>query len=464
MKELEEKSGKTITNLHKPDIDDVTILCSKCGKEVHRVPEVLDSWIEAGSASFAERHYPFNTEWKLEDFYPPDYIAEYTGQIRAWFYVLHVIGAALYKKQAFKNVSVTGVIQGTDGKKMSKNLKNYPDPKEMIEKYGGDALRLYLLGSPVMHGEDILISEEQYRNQVRGMLLILWNTYNFFILNANADGWETKNDMHLLSKNVLDEWITALLNNVIKEVTDALERYDTVIAIDLLKSFVDNFSTWYVRRSRDRVGPSATDNEDKNAFYTTSHAVLTTLCQLLAPLAPFMSEEIYRNLTSEESVHLTNWPTIENQKNETKLIEDMHVVRKIVELGLGQRKEKQIKVRQPLAALRMQGLENTLDPKLVQLIKDELNVKEVVFGKAEGDMSGQLDTKLTSELLAEGKAREIIRSIQEKRKELGTTLTEKVAVIVPEFPEAFEDYIKKSALVDSITIGEVFEVKRIQLF
>ena len=214
IKELEEASGLTITDLHKPEIDAVTVTCKKCGKIARRTPEVLDSWIEAGSAAFAERHFPFEAEDKLSDFFPPDFIEEYTGQIRAWFYVMHVIGGALYKSRAFKNVSVTGVILGTDGRKMSKNYGNYPDPKEMISKYGGDALRLYLLGSSVMHGEDILISEEQYRQQVKGLMLVLWNTYNFFISYAGVDGWTSEGEK-ANSENMLDRWILTLLSKLV---------------------------------------------------------------------------------------------------------------------------------------------------------------------------------------------------------------------------------------------------------
>ena len=193
IKELEDASSKKISDLHKPDIDEIEVTCKKCGQKAKRVPEVLDSWIEAGSAPYAEHHYPFNKEIKLGDFFPPDFIVEYTGQIRAWFYVLHVIGTAIFDSKAFKNVAVTGVILGTDGRKMSKNYHNYPDPKELLQKYGGDALRLYLMGSPVMKGEDILISEDQYRLQVRGLMLILWNVYNFFITYANIDKWATSN-------------------------------------------------------------------------------------------------------------------------------------------------------------------------------------------------------------------------------------------------------------------------------
>ncbi len=457
--DLEKASGQKVTELHRPEIDEVTVTCKECGKKAHRVPEVLDSWIEAGSASFAERHFPFDSSEKVEDFFPPDYISEYTGQIRSWFYVLHVIGAALYKQQAFKNVSVTGVILGTDGRKMSKNFKNYPDPAEMLEKYGGDALRLYLLGTPVMSGEDILISEEQYKLQLRTTMLILWNTYNFFITYANLDGWKPDGSekLEVRSENVLDEWILNLLEQLKVDVTKSLDNYDTVGAIDALKLFITDLSTWYIRRSRDRVGPSAEDEKDKKAFYETTHYVLVTLTQLLAPIVPFVSEEMYRNLTDEESVHLTDWPKSFGSINQG-LLDQMKVVRKVVEMGLAQRKEKQIKVKQPLASIQVHS-EDKVDASLYQLILDELNIKEVSFHDAKsGEMSVELDTSLTESLVAEGHAREIVRKIQEERKKLGTKLDEKVEVTMESWPKDFEEYIKKNALVDSISEGE-FSVK-----
>ncbi len=466
IKELEEASGEKIYDLHKPEIDEVKIKCKKCGKLSKRVPEVLDSWIEAGSASFAERHFPFDKLQKLEDFFPPDFIAEYTGQIRAWFYVLHVIGAALYKSPAFKNVGVSGVILGTDGRKMSKNFKNYPDPAEMLDKYGGDALRLYLLGSPVMRGEDILISEEQYKNQVRGTMLILWNVYNFFVTYANLDSWNPKTqNSKLKTQNILDEWVLSLLNNLVSDVTKSLDSYDTVAAIDALKDFVNDFSTWYIRRSRDRVGPSADDIEDKNAFYQTSFEVLTTVSKLLAPIAPFISESIFKNLTGEESVHLADWPAANSEfrLQNSELIEEMKHVRKIVELGLASRKEKQIKVKQPLAKITVcpGKKEAKFSEKLDYLILDELNVKEITYIKKDKDETEvELDTNLTDELIAEKEAREIVRKIQEERKKVGTTMDEKIDVILEEWPQAFEEYIKKNALVNSLSKGE-FEVKRL---
>lgn len=476
IKELEEASGMTITDLHKPEIDEVTVTCKKCGKSVKRVPEVLDSWIEAGSASFAERHYPF-TPTKLEDFFPPDFIAEYTGQIRAWFYVLHVIGAALYESKAFKNVGVEGVILGTDGRKMSKNLKNYPDPKELLQVYGGDALRLYLMSSPVMHGEDMIISEEQYRQQVRGMMLILWNVYNFFITYANIDDFK-KSDKNQTSEDVLDQWILSLLHTLIKDVTKYLDGYDTVKAIECLQSFISDFSTWYIRRSRDRVGPSAEDETGKQAFYETTYVVLTTLSQLMAPITPFLAESLYKNLTGEDSVHLSDWPVVNEELINNELIESMIFVRKIVEVGNAVRKNAQIKVRQPLSAiaiLKDSSYFSFPNEQLNKLIRDELNIKEIKVDEIAENISAEeleftegknriqvmLATKITPELALEGKAREIVRGIQEERKKLGTAMDEMVDVMLPDWPGEFEDYIKKNALIRNLNKGEKMQVMRV---
>src|SRR3990167_4657443 len=231
IEELEKWSGQKVADLHKPDIDEIIGKCVKCRGISRRVPEVLDSWIEAGSAPFAERHFPFEKRIKLEDFFPPHFIVEYTGQIRAWFYVLHVIAVGLYKSKAFKNVLVTGVILGTDGRKMSKNYGNYPDPKEMLGKHGGDALRLYLLGSPVMAGEDIRISEEEYKNQVRTFLLTLWNIYNFFFTYSNINNWQIKSQ-NKSSENILDKWLIARLHNLIIQNSVCLDAFDTVNTVN----------------------------------------------------------------------------------------------------------------------------------------------------------------------------------------------------------------------------------------
>lgn len=461
--ELEEASGQTITDLHKPGIDEIFVTCKKCGQKVKRVPEVLDSWIESGSASFAERHFPFNTSEKLEDFYPPDFIAEYTGQIRAWFYVLHVIGAALYDSIAFKNVVVEGVILGTDGRKMSKNYGNYPDPKELLETYGGDALRLYLMGSPVMHGEDILISEDNYKMQVRGMMLILWNTYNFFVSYALVDGWSkesrTKSN-EVGSSNVLDRWILSILNNLTIDVTASLDSYDTVTAIAKVQDFVNEFSTWYIRRSRDRVGPSAIDKDDKNEFYETCHTVLITLSMILAPITPFISEEMYRNLTDAESVHLELWPEVSKDLIDDKLEAEMILARAAVESGHAYRKAQSLKLKTPLRVieLRLEGDFSQVSDGVWEVLLDELNIKNLVVN--DSIHFPKTEVQVTDELLVkEGEARDIIRKIQAERKNLGTALDEKVNVVLESWPEEFENEIKRRGLVEVLTKGE-FSVQR----
>ena len=459
--QLEEASGIKINDLHKPLIDEVTVMCKACGKRTKRVPEVLDSWIEAGSASFAERHFPFDKEEKLEDFFPPDFIAEYTGQIRAWFYVLHVISTALYDSIAFKNVVVTGVISGTDGRKMSKNFNNYPDPKEMLNKYGGDALRLYLMGSPVMHGEDVRISEEEYKNQVRGLMLILWNVYNFFVTYANIDQWDFKNTAkNFHGTHVLDKWIENLLNRLITDVTDYLESYDTVGAVKALETFINELSTWYVRRSRDRIGPTAKNKEDKNNCYATLYKVLTNLTRLLAPFTPFLAEEIFKNLTNEESVHLTQWPKTFLSKEDKKLLSDMKSIRKICELAHAKRKEVGIRVRQPLSKLVYKTAES-FSGDLEQLISDEVNVKVITWEKSKVvEPSIELVTKVTKDLMAEGETRDLIRKIQKLRKEEGLGLTEKISLVLPDWPKKFENLIKKETLTVSITSGAEVKIVR----
>lgn len=461
IKELEEVSGKKITDLHKPEIDEIIIPCRKCGKTTKRVPEVLDSWIEAGSAPYAERHFPFDKESKIKDFFPPDFIIEYTGQIRAWFYVLHVIGTALFNSNAFKNVVVTGVILGTDGRKMSKNFNNYPDPKEMINKYGGDALRLYLMGSPVMRGEDLIISEEHYRDQVKGLMLILWNIYNFFVSNALIDRW-TPSDKEKKSESMLDKWLFSRLNKNIKNITEkGYEKFDTPEIVEEAKNFiVKDLSLWYLRRSRSRVGPAAFDQKNKNNFYYTLWEVLKDYSRALAPLIPFVTEEIYKNLTGKESVHLADFPKVNNMLIDEKLEEEIELARKIVELAHSKRKEAMIKVRQPLAKLTINNSQLTINDGIIKLIKDEINVKKVVFEKGKGEVSVSLDTNLTKELKEEGEAREIVRMIQGERKKLGTALDEKVDVVLKDWPRKFEGEIKRKAMVNNLTKGENFLVTR----
>lgn len=454
IKELEQLSGSKITDLHKPAIDEVKIKCTKCDQYAKRVQEVLDSWIEAGSASFAERHYPFNSQEKLENFFPPDFIAEYTGQIRAWFYVLHVIGGALFASPAFKNVVVEGVILGTDGRKMSKNYGNFPDPKRLIDEYGGDALRMYLLGSPVMNGEDIRISEVDYRDQLRGSLLILWNVYNFFVTYALADNWDGTGKLE--SSNVLDRWILSKLNSLAVAVTKSLDSYDTVNSINQIKRFIDEFSTWYIRRSRDRVGPASEDKNDRNNFYATTREVLTILSSLMAPITPFISEEIFRNLTNKESVHLEYWPEIRSDLIDLELEKDMNMAQSLSTALSAFRKSNSIKVKIPLKQLEYSG--SKLSDEVLNIVKSEANIEELLF-KSEGsefEISGSVDTQ--NQNLEAGEARDIIRNIQKSRKDLQTSMTDFVDVELISWPASYEEEIKRKALVKNLVKGNEFKV------
>lgn len=458
--ELEEASGVKINDLHKPIIDEIEINCKKCGKKTKRVPEVLDSWIEAGSAAFAERHYPFDKEQKLEDFFPPDFIVEYTGQIRAWFYVLHVISSALLETNGFKNVLVTGVILGTDGRKMSKNWKNYPDPRETIEKYGGDALRLYLMSTPVMRSEDVAISEEQYKNEVRNYLLTLWNVYNYFVTYSNLDGWKPTKKINI-SNNILDQWVTVKLNQTIQKSAESIEKYDTVSYVETLKEFVIDLSTWYLRRSRDR--------KDSD-FYNTMHSVLVTFSKVSAPMTPFISELIYTNLTKEESVHLANWPkSKEISKKDKDILYGMSTVRKVAEKIHAKRKELNIPVRQPLQKLIVFY---PYDERLWELgkdvLSDEVNVKEIEFmwfEDVEKDKNLKeyfkegfyLDTTITPELKEEADTRDLIRKVQAARKELGTALDDRIKVTAPWIPtdQKLLEMLKLKTLCDVLELGEL---------
>lgn len=460
--ELEEKSGKIINDLHKPGIDELTVKCKKCGQEARRVPEVLDSWTEAGSAPLAERHYPFDKTQKLEDFFPPDFIVEYTGQIRAWFYVLHVIAGALYESEAFKNVLVTGVVLGNDGRKMSKNFGNYPDPKEMLQTYGADALRLYLMGSKVMHAEDVWVSEDEYKNQLRDFLRILWNVYNFFVSYANLSGWECESaPVNIHGKlTVLDRWILARLTEVVLGTTKALEKYDSPKAISFLREFVvDDLSGWYIRRSRERTGVEV-DKEDEKVFFSVCYGVLVTLTKAMAPIIPFITEDIFKNLTGEESVHLQDYPKGDKSLLDVDLVSKMLLVRQVASLGHAQRKDKQIPVRQPLSNLVVSSLDDNPGEELLQLIKDELNVKNVEWKKSKGDLKVELDIRITPDLEEEGKTRELARQIQDERKKLGTSLDAYVTVAAPWLPANPElvDWLKKRTLANKLTVGDTLRV------
>jgi isoleucyl-tRNA synthetase len=340
---------------------------------------------------------------------------------------------------------------------MSKNYNNYPDPKEMLLKYGGDALRLYLLGCPVMHGEDIRISELEYRNQVKGMLLLLWNVYNFFVTYAIVDKWTPKTDA-AKPTHVMDRWILSRLNGTVKTITEeGYEVYDTPIVVEQAWNFILDLSQWYVRRIRDRVGPVVAAGKDKDDAYQTLWHVLTNYTKILAPLIPFVTEDMYRNLTGEESVHLTDWPQV--GAADTVLEKEMTVARQVVEKAHAIRKEKKIKVRQPLAQLTAVTPVKISDD-IGQIIADEINVKKVT--NTVGDLTVALDLNLTAQLKSEGDARELVREIQNLRKEKGCTIDAHITLTIPKdkqsLPKDLLDAIKKETLADGITWGDTLTI------
>ena len=460
IEELEKLSGQKIKDLHKPEIDEVEIKCPKCSSKAKRVAEVLDSWIEAGSAPYAERHYPFE-KINLDEFFPPDFITEYTGQIRAWFYVLHVISTAIFGSIAFKNVLVSGVILGTDGRKMSKNYGNYPDPKEMLQKYGGDALRLYLMGSPVAKGEDILISEEAYRQQVRGLMLILWNIYNFFVTYANIDGWSPCNN-HQESKNVLDRWILSRLSGNINNVTQkGYEKFDTPEIVGQFEIFTKDLSLWYIRRQRDRVGPTIDNSQDKDWAHQTLWTILKTYSQALAPLIPFLTEEIYTNLTGEESVHLTDWPSSNASFSDPVLESEMENGIRLSSVIHAFRKSTNIKVRIPFRKLTYKG-PVAISNRVMDAVLNEVNVYELFYGGENPWNEYSIEGTWSDDNLDKtaGEAREIIRQIQQARKEAGCDLAEFVTVKLPDWPKEFEEEIKKQTLSKKLEKSDKLEIVR----
>jgi len=458
VEELEKLSKQKIDDLHKHVVDKITFPCEKCGGTMRRVPDVLDTWFDSGSMPYAQMHYPFENEKKFEENFPAEFIAEGVDQTRAWFYYLHVIATAIKSKPAFNNVIVNGIVLAEDGKKMSKRLQNYPDPSEVMGKFGADALRYYLLTSPVMQAENLNFSEQGVSEAMRKINMLLWNIYKFYELFINEDNLSVSEQV---SENVLDKWIITRLNQLIQEVTKSMDSYNLVKATRPIEEFINDLSTWYIRRSRDRF--KSEDKVDKNSALVTTKFVLENLAKVMAPFMPFIAEQVWQKVTgndfkdAEKSVHLKQFPVAE-EVDETTLVR-MEDVRRIVELGLAKRDEAGIKVRQPLSELRITNYE--LRNEYEDLIKDELNVKFVKAKKSEGELSVELDIKLTPELKQEGIKRELVRAINNARKNSGMTIQDRAIIYYQteskDIKQAFEKFgeeIKKDTLSDEIKIGE----------
>ncbi len=424
--DLEKLSGETIVNLHKDHVDRITFKCTHCDGTMTRIPDVLDTWFDSGSMPYAQSHYPFENKEATEKTFPAEFIAEGVDQTRCWFYYLHILSTSIKHDVAYKNVIVNGIVLAEDGKKMSKRLNNYPDPMLMFDKYGADVLRQYLLSSPVMQAENINFSEKELAELQRGMFRMLWNSYSFFALYSNIDKWQpaTNPSTGEAGLNVLDRWILSELNILVEEVNKYMESYELTKAARLFAPFIDNLSNWYIRRSRKRFWKSENDT-DKNSAYTTLHEVLVTLAKLMAPFTPFVSEEIYKNLTGETSVHLAEYPRANKEKIDLDLSNEMIQTRKVVELGLSARATAKIKVRQPLQSVTYHGLR--LNSELEEIVADEVNTKQVKYAK-DNTSSVEIDTNITEELRLEGFAREIIRGIQSLRKELDFQIDDRITL------------------------------------
>lgn len=426
--ELKELSGVELEDYHRPWIDEVTFTID--GVEYKRVDKVIDGWFESGSMPFAQFHYPFENTEKFEQNFPGDFIAEYVGQVRAWFYYLHAVSVGLFGVNSFKNVVVTGTLAGNDGRKMSKSYGNYTDPNQLVDEYSADAYRFLLLSSPVLNGEDFALQDKDVADVARKLAMI-WNMYDFFTLYAEVDKWdsglkegELPNDPTDELKNPLDLWIVSRVHQLTEEIDTNMQRYDLPNALKPVMPFIDDASNWYVRRSRKRFWKSE-DDSDKADAYKTLHYVLTQLSIVLAPFTPFLTEELYTKLTGGKSVHLLDWPEA-GHVNQLG-IEGMDLTKRVVNEGLSFRSKEGIKVRQPLNKVKVTGAKDTFAEiaEYKSIIAEELNVKDVEWSK-DGDWSVQLDTQITPVLKKEGISREIIRFVQNARKEAGLNIDDRI--------------------------------------
>lgn len=458
--EFEEVTGRKLDDYHLPQVMDVTFECD--GAEMHHIGKVLDCWFESGSMPFAQFHYPFENKEKFEASFPADFIIEAIDQTRGWFYSLTAVNVALFGKSPWKNLICTGFINAADGKKMSKKLKNYTDPMELMNKTSADSFRFLMLSSPLTNGENFALADKDVMDVARKLGMI-WNMYDFFTMYAEVDGWEFNGDLsdplHDLT-NPLDIWIVSRLHQLITEVERGLNNYNLQDATKPILPFLDDASNWYVRRSRRRFWKSE-DDGDKNDAYRTLHYVLVRLSYMLAPFTPFLAEELYHNLTGDnESIHLKDW--LPAGEIDNSMLRDMNALRTAVNDGLSKRASEGIKVRQPLASVKLISTISQDTPAevaqfLIDIAKDELNVKSVEIVTDSESESAQpsvvYDLTITPELKREGLMREIVRHVQSARKQAGLQIDDRIVLSISsddseisQAVDAFADVIKSETL------------------
>lgn len=458
--EFEEVTGRKLDDYHLPQVMDVTFECD--GAEMHHIGKVLDCWFESGSMPFAQFHYPFENKEKFEASFPADFIIEAIDQTRGWFYSLTAVNVALFGKSPWKNLICTGFINAADGKKMSKKLKNYTDPMELMNKTSADSFRFLMLSSPLTNGENFALADKDVMDVARKLGMI-WNMYDFFTMYAEVDGWEFNGDLsdplHDLT-NPLDIWIVSRLHQLITEVERGLNNYNLQDATKPILPFLDDASNWYVRRSRRRFWKSE-DDGDKNDAYRTLHYVLVRLSYMLAPFTPFLAEELYHNLTGDnESIHLKDW--LPAGEIDNSMLRDMNALRTAVNDGLSKRASEGIKVRQPLASVKLINTISQDTPAevaqfLIDIAKDELNVKSVEIATDSESESAQpsvvYDLTITPELKREGLMREIVRHVQSARKQAGLQIDDRIVLSISsddseisQAIDAFADVIKSETL------------------
>lgn len=450
--ELYELSGTRLEDYHRPWVDEIEFEID--GEHFKRIDKVLDCWFESGSMPFAQLHYPFENREKFEKNYPADFIVEYVGQVRAWFYYVHVVNTALFSDIAYKNVITTGTLAGNDGRKMSKSLGNYTDPNLLMDQYSADSLRFLMLSSPVLAGEDFSLIDKDVSDVARKLSMI-WNVYDFFTMYAEVDGFDSEQAMAVSEfVNPLDIWLVSRVHQVRNQITEGMEAYNIPAALSSVLEFIDDMSNWFVRRSRRRFWKSE-DDQDKLEAYSTLYYVLIYLAKIMAPFTPFLAEELYQKMTGAgvvnseipESVHLLDWP--EAGLIDEAVLTQMAKTREVITAGLAERMKKteteaQIKVRQPLAKLVYAG--ERLDDFYEQIIMEEVNVKAVEHGEAL-----VLDKTLTPELLEEGKIRELIRFVQAARKKAGLNVDDRIRLMVSvEVTEAYREMLMNEVLAEEL--------------